>query len=331
MSQTIRNLAAFDYSWIINYPTVMFSTGPMFLSAQYGMYTSLHPATLDDPEGDIRILPKALYGKNALPSEVPHSFFEHFYGSSWHDGDAAFIGFLGKWGKILMWIGLAVLVFGVIRLALAPHVKQRKYSLRRIGGYEVVMPRWRTHHGRWHLDLGWFNLPAQNTGAAPVSPISLSEDEEDVQMLPLSFDSRSTSPTPSDAASDTTLISNWSESLHHSTRPVADVVRRTSSRIWSLVSGAGADDSDLPALSARHRRRRSRGVLFFMPAFFTPSNGVELPTAAARSRSRSTTRPPPPESVPLHSREPTDETLVSDSEYPPDKPDLHSYPRTLQH
>jgi len=150
-------------------------------------------------------------------------------------------------------------------------------------------------------------------------------------MLPLSFDSRSTSPTPSDAASDTTLISNWSESLHHSTRPVADVVRRTSSRIWSLVSGAGADDSDLPALSARHRRRRSRGVLFFMPAFFTPSNGVELPTAAARSRSRSTTRPPPPELVPLHSREPTDETLVSDSEYPPDKPDLHSYPRTLQH
>lgn len=329
MWQTMHNLANFDYSWVINYPTVMFSTGPMFLSAQYGIYNSRNPPTADHPEGEVRILPKSLYGKNALPSEAPHSFFEHFYGSSWHDGDAAFIGFLGKWGKVLMWIGLAILVVGLVRLALAPHVKQRKYSLRRIGGYEVLMPRWRTQNGRWHLDLGWFTLPSSSGGAnaPPVSPISLSDDE-DVQMLPLSFDSRSTSPTPSDAASDTTLHSNWSETLHHNARPVADAVRRTGSRIWSMVSGAGADNSDLPTSPSRHRRRRSRGVLFFMPAFFTPSHGVELPTSS-RSRSRSTNRPPPPELSPLHSRDPTDETLLSESDFPPEKLNAQTYPRTL--
>ncbi|TFK43434.1 glycosyltransferase family 32 protein, partial [Crucibulum laeve] len=103
LQQTINHLVSFDHSWILNYPTVMFSTGPMFLSAQYGIYTSSHPTTFNE---DVRILPKSLYGKNAKEEDVPHSFFSHFYGSSWHADDAAFIGFLGSWGKALMWVGL---------------------------------------------------------------------------------------------------------------------------------------------------------------------------------------------------------------------------------
>ncbi|KAF8165248.1 glycosyltransferase family 32 protein, partial [Crassisporium funariophilum] len=103
MEQTIHNLINFDHSWVLNYPTVMFSTGPMFLSAQYGLYTASHPNTAFQ---DVRILPKSLYGKNAREDEAPHSFFSHFYGSSWHADDAAFIGFLGTWGKGLMWFGL---------------------------------------------------------------------------------------------------------------------------------------------------------------------------------------------------------------------------------
>ncbi|KIJ70066.1 glycosyltransferase family 32 protein, partial [Hydnomerulius pinastri MD-312] len=101
LAQTIHNLVTFDHDWVLNYPTVMFSTGPMFLSAQYSIYTSSHPITPEEP-GDVRILPKSLYGKNAKVGEAPHSFFSHFYGSSWHADDAAFIGFLGHWGKALM-------------------------------------------------------------------------------------------------------------------------------------------------------------------------------------------------------------------------------------
>ncbi|OBZ70299.1 Mannosyl phosphorylinositol ceramide synthase SUR1 [Grifola frondosa] len=202
MAQTIHNLMSFDYSWVLNYPTVMFSTGPMFLSAQYGTYTSSHPLTPSLPGGEVRILPKSLYGKNAKPEEAPHSFFLHYYGSSWHADDAAFIGFLGKWGKGLMWVGLVVLIGGLIRLALVPSPKQRSYGLARIGGYEVMMPRWSQRNGRWYLDLGWFTLPASGVNTQSASPVALSPsaDEDEVPLLPV-FTSRSASPVPSETSS----------------------------------------------------------------------------------------------------------------------------------
>ncbi|TCD68214.1 hypothetical protein EIP91_011386 [Steccherinum ochraceum] len=295
MAQTIHNLVTFDHSWVLNYPTVMFSTGPMFLSAQYGLYTASHPPTPESPGGEVRILPKSLYGKNAKPDEAPHSYFTHYYGSSWHADDAAFIGFLGKWGKILMWVGLAVLVFGVIRLALAPHSKQRRYSLRRIGGYEVLMPRWKSHNGRWYLDLGWFTLPASGSATQPPSPISLTSDEEsedDVGLLPLSLDSRPLSPTPSDMS----LSEPPSSPSASFSRPIVDIARNAGSRLRSLFSGESTSYEVLPT-THRPRSRRSRGVLFFLPAFFTPSQGVELPQESL-SIPRRSSYPAPPEYPP---------------------------------
>lgn len=108
-AQTIRRLAAFDHNWIINYPTVMFSTGPMFLSAQMSVFAKKHPQV-------VRVLPKALYGKNAKPGEAPHSFFDHFYGSSWHEDDAGFIWFLAKKGMFVVYAGLAIVFLGLVRL-----------------------------------------------------------------------------------------------------------------------------------------------------------------------------------------------------------------------
>lgn len=293
MAQTIHNLVTFDHNWILNYPTVMFSTGPMFLSAQYGLFTTSHPATPQNPGGEVRVLPRSLYGKNAKPGEAPHSFFSHYYGSSWHADDAAFIGFLGKWGKILMWIGLAILVVGIVRMALSPHGKQRKYSLRRIGGYEVMMPRWRTRDGRWHLDLGWFSLPASGVSSQPSSPVSLSDEEDEVQLLPISLDSRSFSPSPSEVSFGDTIHSSGSF-----TRPITNSLRRAGTRVWSYFA---RESNPTDPLYRSHRPRRSRGVLFFLPAFFTPSHGVE--TFPQRSRSRHTYEDAAPE-------------------YPPDKPHM---------
>jgi hypothetical protein len=54
------------------------------------------------------------YGKNAKPEEAPHSFFAHYYGSSWHADDAGFITFLGKSGKLLMYAG--ILGLGVLSI-----------------------------------------------------------------------------------------------------------------------------------------------------------------------------------------------------------------------
>jgi hypothetical protein len=73
----------------------------MFLSAQYSLYTSSHPLTPVRPTLEVRVLPKSLYGKNALPSESPHAFFSHDSASSWHSDDSKFFLFLGQKG---IWI-----------------------------------------------------------------------------------------------------------------------------------------------------------------------------------------------------------------------------------
>ena len=116
MDDTIHALPAWNHEWVSNYPTVMFSTGPMFLSAQFAVHASAHPVNKDHPRSEVRILPKFLYGKNIAGELVPQSFFSHFYGSSWHEDDAGFIAFLGQEGRYLMWIGGVVVFLGVARL-----------------------------------------------------------------------------------------------------------------------------------------------------------------------------------------------------------------------
>ncbi|OSD04182.1 glycosyltransferase family 32 protein [Trametes coccinea BRFM310] len=281
MGQTIHSLMSFDYNWVLNYPTVMFSTGPMFLSAQYGTWNANHPPTPEQPGGEVRILPKSLYGKNAKPEEAPHSFFSHYYGSSWHADDAAFIGFLGKWGKGLMWVGLVVLVAGLIRLAFAPRQKSR---LPRIAGYEVLMPRWTQKNGRWYLDLGWFALPASGITTTPPSPIALpseaASDEEDMQLLPL-YDSRSISPAPSDIS----LGVDGAAPGVHTGGSVLDRVRRAGNNVMSSVFGQEQPPST-PSRS-RRRRLRSRGVLFFLPAFLTSEPPEDVPAIPFSPHARS--------------------------------------------
>ncbi|EAU84871.2 MIPC synthase [Coprinopsis cinerea okayama7 len=270
--QTINNLVTFDHSWVLNYPTVMFSTGPMFLSAQYGIYTTAHP---DSATKDIRILPKSLYGKNARPEEAPHSFFSHFYGSSWHADDAAFIGFLGTWGKVLMWVGLIVLVIGVVRL---PNKAQRR-GLRRISGYDIHFPRL-SRSGRWYLPLGRFSSPP-----SPVSTSSSSEsirlsdsDEVDILHLPLSI--RPPSPTTSDL-----------EPYAGRNSPIVDAFRRMRNRVTSIATSDPHDQAPMTPI----RPRRHRGILFFLPAIFTPSM-----SRSPQDIEMEPSTPPPAYSMPSH-------------------------------
>lgn len=264
LEQTIHNLVTFDHSWILNYPTVMFSTGPMFLSAQYGLYTTSHPTSAGT---EIRILPKSLYGKNAKPGEVPHSFFSHFYGSSWHADDAAFIGFLGTWGKVLMWFGLLVLVIGLIRL---PTTKRR--SLRRIGGYEILLPRL-SRSGRWHLRLG----SSASTSPQLPSPISSQPDsptDNDVPVLHLPLNIRRSSST-SESSSSQDPFAGRVES------PIVDAFRRVRNRMSMMAT---SPREAVPITPIRPRRQPySWGVLFFLPAIFTQPQDIELEEASPSS------------------------------------------------
>ncbi|KAI5125013.1 hypothetical protein M0805_007437 [Coniferiporia weirii] len=281
LAQTIHNLVTFDHSWVLNYPTVMFSTGPMFLSAQYGFWTSSHAPTQDMPGGEVRILPKSLYGKNAKVEDVPHSFFTHFYGSSWHADDAAFIGFLGKWGKGLMWIGLLLFIAGVVNLFWR---KKSMRSERRLGRYQILLPSTHQRNGRWHIDLGLFTLTTRGLASNPSSdsaasscPSSPTLDEGTIPMLPISFDVRPPSPTASDISSDRRA-------------GLVGALSRYSNRMMaSITSGR-----ERPRVRSSSRRNwQNRGYLFFLPAIFTPG-AAPIPELGSRrpSTSRSTSVQP---------------------------------------
>ena len=279
MAQTIHNLVTFDHNWILNYPTVMFSTGPMFLSAQYGIYTASNPTSLETL-GEVRILPKSLYGKNAQPFEAPHSFFAHFYGSSWHADDAAFIGFLGTWGKGLMAIGGIILFLGVIRLFLPSN------NRRRLAAYDVVLPKWTQRNGRWYLDLGLFALPASGYTTQPASPTSPPDSptlEGQLPLLPLPLDVRSASPASSDMTSLGEVIPAVGSAI--STNPVVETAKRVGNRFMGFFGY-----QETPALhSPRRRTNHQRGVLYFLPAIFAPppSRDIEAPTPRHPNRSAS--------------------------------------------
>ena len=297
LEQTIHNLIKFDHSWVLNYPTVMFSTGPMFLSAQYGLYSASHPSTFLQ---DVRILPKSLYGKNAREDEAPHSFFSHFYGSSWHADDAAFIGFLGTWGKGLMWLGLLILIIGLIKL---PAKQGRRFSR----GYDVILPRL-SRSGRWHFQL-WRtpSFTASGTSTELSSPVSETPTEE-VPVIHLPFDSRPASP-PADSLGYNDLYAGRTQS------PIVEAFNRIRNRV-STMAGARIEEPDTPIRTGP--RRQNRNVLFFLPAIpaiFTQAPDIELqPAPPGRgiprrlSQSPRPARPSPPPSYP-----------ASTNPYPPEK------------
>ncbi|KAH9482747.1 Inositol phosphoceramide mannosyltransferase 3 [Psilocybe cubensis] len=276
LEQTIHNLIKFDHSWVLNYPTVMFTTGPMFLSAQYGLYTASHP---NSALQEVRILPKSLYGKNARENEAPHSFFSHFYGSSWHADDAAFIGFLGTWGKLLMWLGLFILVVGLVRL---PSKQGRRFTR----GYEIVFPRI-SRSGRWYFQLRRGSFSASGTSTQVHSPISSEAPSpiEEVPVLHLPFDSRPPSPS-----SD---VSGYSDPYAGRVQsPLVEAFNRIRNRV-SSYAGARQEPPDTPIRTGRQRSNRS--VMFFLPAIFTQAPDIELqPAPPGRGVSRTISRPPVP-------------------------------------
>lgn len=259
MAQTIHNLITFDHSLVLNYPTVMFSTGPMFLSAQYGLYTASQPRSPEHPGSEVRILPKALYGKNAKPGEATNAFFTHHYGSSWHADDAAFITFLGKWGKLLMWIGMIILVLGVLKLFLQRRVKSRHGERSRprfaFGRYDVVLPRASQRDGRFHIDLGFVTVAESQT--EPSSPLSSLASEPSSPSLEQPVFSLPTMASQSRAATDGEHSSSFRSRVGYT-------FRHMGARIQALLTGSAGGQTF-------RRKKRSRGVMYFLPAIFMPS------------------------------------------------------------
>lgn len=152
MDQLIHNLVTFNHQYLSNYPTVMFSTGPMFVSASYGLYVDVHgpafPSSPKQPEAGfkgVRVLPKSLYGKNVKPADAPDAFFSHFYGSSWHANDAGFLIFLRDHGRLLVFIGVCVVIYGLFRTMLPSFLWKLGYR----AGFGRGSRRTHREPGRW--------------------------------------------------------------------------------------------------------------------------------------------------------------------------------------
>jgi hypothetical protein len=268
MEQTIQNLIKFDHSYVLNYPTVMFSTGPMFVSAQYGLYTSAHPGTPGTP-GEVRILPKSLYGKNANEGEAPNSFFQHYYGSSWHADDALFITFLGRWGRNLMWLGTFIVAMGSIRAyLLRRHSHHWRRHLAYVVPYPVFTPRpgHRQRTASIHLDFSHF--PPSETTSEDSTPTSSEPStptgEPRIPLLPV-FEMRSSSPSMTSTSS---LLDTYERPIESTPAATLTMMRRAGRWAWEFMGG----DQYFRHSRSRSRSRR-RGVTFYLPAFFDQPTG----------------------------------------------------------
>lgn len=99
--QLITELKRHRYRVGTKYPTVMWSTGPVFVTQQLANFLrsqqNLRNATgrvSPVVEGTVRVIPHELYGS------AKYSFFRHHPGSSWHGWDVQVVSFL--WQNVFM-------------------------------------------------------------------------------------------------------------------------------------------------------------------------------------------------------------------------------------
>ncbi|MCJ1285140.1 hypothetical protein MMC26_004478 [Xylographa opegraphella] len=137
----IESLASYDRDWGLPYVTVMYTTGPLFLSVLWKNYMSSGKNVGDGEDGGrVRILTSDDY------HQKPWSFFNTFVGSSWHGDDARFIFWMGDNWLLLTTMGF--LVVGVVALIswwlwtkIVTMGQRKQYGMK---------PRWWTGGSRWN-------------------------------------------------------------------------------------------------------------------------------------------------------------------------------------
>lgn len=107
----IESLKSYDKDWQLPYVTVMYSTGPLFLSVIWKKYMASNKNVGDGPGGGrVRILMQDEYNRHAW------SFFRHHKGSSWHGKDAKLIFWMG--GHWVMLTAAGFIIAGILGLGM---------------------------------------------------------------------------------------------------------------------------------------------------------------------------------------------------------------------
>ncbi|ODQ66134.1 hypothetical protein NADFUDRAFT_46663 [Nadsonia fulvescens var. elongata DSM 6958] len=120
--KTIDSLKKYNHSWLIPYVTIMYSTGPLFLSVILKQYNRWGNPIADQ----VKVLVKPFYKGNA-----DKSFFFYAPGSSWHLGDAKFIFSMGKHWFLAALFGTALVLgfFYLQYLAFARLLNSKYFKL----------------------------------------------------------------------------------------------------------------------------------------------------------------------------------------------------------
>ena len=97
--KVIQNLQKYNRNWLISYVTIMYSTGPLFLSVILSKYRSWPPSS-DSAYAKVRLL--------YPPNVKLHTrwFFFDVPGSSWHLGDAKFLLSIGQHWLLTVIVGV---------------------------------------------------------------------------------------------------------------------------------------------------------------------------------------------------------------------------------
>ena len=156
----IESLISYDRNWKLPYVTVMYSTGPLFLSVIWQEYkrgrgrnpvtgvlgdSTANPGRWDGSEsGRVRVLMADEYNKQ------PWAFFRWHGGSSWHGKDARLVFWMGRHWMLLTASGF--LAAGVIGLCiwwtysrfLTYGERRRKGGATRSRAWTKRIPLWRT-------------------------------------------------------------------------------------------------------------------------------------------------------------------------------------------
>lgn len=96
--RVIESLQLYNRNWRVPYITVMYGTGPLFLSVIWKEYIRWGTSE----EGRVRVLMPDEYNKNSW------SFFAVYKGSSWHAGDAKAIFWMGQHWLLITFAGFAL-------------------------------------------------------------------------------------------------------------------------------------------------------------------------------------------------------------------------------
>ncbi|KAI9697953.1 MAG: hypothetical protein M1836_004306 [Candelina mexicana] len=104
--RVIEELQSYNRNWQLPYITVMYSTGPLFLSVIWKEYIGEG----QNEESRVRVLMPDEYNKHAW------SFFTHHRGSSWHGKDAMFIFWMGRHWMLITALGF--LIAGIVGICL---------------------------------------------------------------------------------------------------------------------------------------------------------------------------------------------------------------------